>query len=159
LSRLNKPLAHRRRGRILMHEARADSGLGDEGVVGREAQPVPIRPYAPQRPLAWRAICPARKLTCIVSSRRPELHPLGYRTASGTASPKRRDNADETAIDCRDPRRSRHDGEEKLGQDAVARRVEALESTAKSGVLRSDETPSKLPPNVTVEPLYFDIVI
>jgi len=37
--------------------------------------------------------------------------------------------------------------------------VEALESAAKSGVLRSDETPSKLPPNVTVEPLYFDIVI
>jgi hypothetical protein len=37
--------------------------------------------------------------------------------------------------------------------------VDALSAAAKGGVLRSDETPSKLPPNVTVEPLYFDIVI
>jgi hypothetical protein len=64
----------------------------------------------------------------------------------------------ETAFDRRDPD---HDMAVKKnwGKMPLPELVEALESAAKSGVLRSDETPSKLPPNVTVEPLYFDIVI
>ena len=36
--------------------------------------------------------------------------------------------------------------------------VQALGGAAKNGVLRSDQTPDQAPPNVTVTPLYFDIV-
>jgi hypothetical protein len=36
--------------------------------------------------------------------------------------------------------------------------LDGLKSIAKTGVLRSDETPTQLPANVTADPLYFDIV-
>ena len=37
--------------------------------------------------------------------------------------------------------------------------VQALGVAAKDAMLRSDQTPDKLPPNVTATPLYFDIVV
>jgi beta-lactamase superfamily II metal-dependent hydrolase len=36
--------------------------------------------------------------------------------------------------------------------------VQALQTAARDGVIRSDQAPEKLPPNVTATPLYFDIV-
>jgi hypothetical protein len=35
--------------------------------------------------------------------------------------------------------------------------VDRLRSAARTAVLRSDETPAQLPPNVTADPLFFDI--